>query len=126
MSTQTPDQMLAEFNALERRLKSAGRASEVEFNALDRRIKAAGYKAAPKAIEVPKTILPEADEPENNDCETIVAALKEVEQNIISAIKEEEGKEPAPPPEPTKPKGWKFTHKYDRYNKLTETVAEAI
>ena len=23
------------------------------------------------------------------------------------------------------PKRWKFTHKYDQYNKLTETVAEA-
>ena len=123
MSTQTPDELLAEFTALEKRMNKAGRATEVAFNALDKRIKAAGYKTTPKPIEVPKTILPAADEPENNDCATIIAAIKDTEANIIAAIQTEDVKEEPPPP--PKPK-WKFTHKYDRYNKLVETSAEAV
>lgn len=118
MSTQTPDQLLAEFEALERRVKAtAGR----EYDGLDKRIKAAGYKAAPKPIEVPKAIIPTPDEPENNDCSIICAALKETEKNILAAMKPDETEAPPPPPKPK----WRFVHKYDRYNKLVETTAEA-
>lgn len=120
-STQTPDELLAEYTALEKRLNGAGRASEVAFNALDKRIKAVGYKATPKSVEVPKAIMPVPDEPENNDCATICAAIKETEQNIIAAMKPDETEPPAPPPKPK----WRFVHKYDRYNKLVETTAEA-
>ncbi len=32
---------------------------------------------------------------------------------------------PAASPKSESPRRWKFTHKYDRYNKLIETIAEA-
>ena len=57
------------------------------------------------------------------DVETKAEEKPEIHVHVqMPEVKAEEKKD-APPTE--SPRRWKFTHKYDKYNKLTETVAEA-
>ena len=54
-----------------------------------------------------------------------LAAIK----NLTEAISHRMDDKPIPATPvapPTKPKQWKFNHRYDVYNKLVETTAEAV
>jgi hypothetical protein len=96
---------------------------QAEFDGLSRRIKAAGYK--PPKTPDPQMVRPPKQAPRQpvgkDRSDEVIQALRASTDKILSAIPHQEEKE-TPQPE-QKPKVWKFTHRYDVYNKLIETTA---